>query len=316
MNSVKDALTMRQAANELLAADNILILCHKNPDGDAWGSAFALYAALKSLGKRVAVGGLDFLPALYSYLGDYCRQTAEEFTPEYIVSVDCSNEERLIATPPAQVDLCIDHHPSNTFYAKKTLVQPERAACCEIIYALLQPLGVKPDKYIGSAIYTGIATDTGCFKFMNTTAETHRIAAELFELGVKAGELNTLLFDHKTRARLALEKEAMNSLAFFSGGKIAIITISLLAAEGCGALETDFDGLTSISRSIEGVEFGITLREMKDYYKCSVRTGPLNACAVAESFGGGGHIRAAGFESKLPLSELIEKIVDECGKQL
>lgn len=301
----------------LAGADNILILYHQHPDGDAWGSAFALFAALKKMGRRVRVGrGNDIIPQLYSYMGDYCVAAEDDVSsPAFVVSVDCGNAERLSEGVMA-VDLSIDHHGSNTMYAKSTLLDQASASCCEIVYKVIKKLGVSVDPYIADCLYTGISTDTGCFKFSNTTSSTHRAAAALIDCGANIKGINVAMFDTKTRARISLEGEVTNGMRFFENGKIAVALISLKAFERSGAIETDAEGIASLSRAIEGVEFGITLREKPGYYKCSVRTTNTNACAVASHFGGGGHIRASGFESTVPLEKLIDEIVSECKKQL
>lgn len=309
-------ISVNKAALALAAADNILVLCHKNPDGDAWGSTFALFAALVKLGKRVKVGGLSGLPPLYNYMGDFCRANTADIKPEFVVSVDCSNYERLIEMPDGGVDLAIDHHPTNTRFAKQSVVDGGSAACCELIYRIILKLNVEIDKNIANCLYTGLSTDTGCFRYKNTTPFTLRLAARLIEAGADAGDLNVLLFDTKTRARIEIERGVMNSLKYFSGGRIAVATITRELYESSGATETDLDGMTALPRSVEGVEFGITIKEQDGYYKGSVRTNDKSASDVAGFFGGGGHYRAAGFESRLPYEELVKQVVAECEKQL
>lgn len=309
-------VSLKQAVFALERADNILILCHKNPDGDAWGSAFALYAALIKIGKRARVGGLSGLPPLYNYMGDFCRSHDGDFAEQFVVSVDCSNYERLIEMPAEPVDLAFDHHPTNTRFARMSLVEGDSAACCELIYRVISKLNVEIDKYIANCLYTGLSTDTGCFRYKNTTPYTLRLAARLIDAGADAGELNVRLFDTKTRARIELERGVMNSLRFFCGERVAVATISKELYLSSGAMETDLDGMTALPRSVEGVEFGITLKEQDGYYKGSVRTNDKSAADVAAHFGGGGHLRAAGFESRLPYDQIIAEAVAECEKQL
>lgn len=310
-------ITPVQAAEMLLAQDEILILCHKNPDGDSWGSALALFGMLKCVGKPAAVSGIGDIPAQYSYLRALSDNASQSLGHPFVVSVDCSTKERLIGGYSEEVDLSIDHHPSNTGYARFTLLDSDAASCCEIVLELCEPLGAVPNSHIANALYTGVVTDTGGFRHSGTTANTHRAAAKLIEWGADTARLNGIFFGSKTMARLNLEREALNRLSFYLGGRVAVVTVPLSVSKECGAADSDFDGLSDIAKSAEGVEFGILLRELEGAVKVSIRSREKDANALAAVFGGGGHIRAAGFETdKVTLKQLTDSLLAECEKQL
>ena len=294
-----EQLNVQQMAERLCAADNILVLCHKNPDGDTIGSAAALYWALKGLGKTVAVLCADPIPSRYDYMdiGLYTGQ----FTPGYTVAVDVAGIQLFgdsIAEYTRRIDMCIDHHPSNSGYADCMLLDGDAAATAEIIYELLTAIGTEITPTIADCLYTGLSTDTGCFKFSSTKASTHITAAKLMEAGAHVEELNTLLFDTKSRERMEAERIARNHLEYYLDGRCALIYLTRDEIEQTGVDPADLEELTSLPISIEGVKVGLTLRQQPGgSYRISVRTAKgVDACAIARRLGGGGHNRAAGCE--------------------
>ena len=288
----------RQAAEMLLAADDILLLAHQYPDGDTLGSNFALCQALQTLGKRVRVECGDPIPEKYDYMTEAVKM--ETFTPRFICALDVADSKllgpRLQAEYGAQVDLCIDHHGTNTGYAAATCVDEDCAACAMVILRVIRHLGVHLTPAIATCIYTGIATDSGCFKYSNAGALAHRMAADCIDLGIPYEMINRVNFDMKSRARIELERMALDGMEFLHEGRVAIMTITNEMVEKSGANENDMEGLPPIPRQIEGVWVGITLRQKEDgNYKISVRTGThADAAAICALLGGGGHHRAAG----------------------
>lgn len=288
-----------EAARLLLKADDILILTHKNPDGDTLGSGFALCAALRGLNKRAHVVNADRISARYSYMSDEHDAGELDFEPRFIVAVDTAAVGLMgeLSSFADKVDLCIDHHGTNEGYAETLWCDPEAASCGEMVYELLCELGVGITPYIANCLYTGVSTDTGCFRYANTTAKSHRVAAALFESGCDFTELNRLLFETKTRERAKLEQLAMAGIEYALEGRLAFITVTLDMLERSGCSASDVEGITAMARTIEGVEAGVTLREQQNgSWKVSVRTVTLDAASLCENFGGGGHKRAAGFE--------------------
>ena len=265
-----EQLNVQQMAQRLMTADNILILCHKNPDGDTIGCGSALYCALKMLDKEAAVLCSDVIPTRYAFTNAHMFKG--EFEPKTVVAVDVASvqlfgENNGMTQFSRHVDLCIDHHAGNSGYADFTLLNGSAAAAAELLYEVICAMGVAITPHIADCLYTGLATDTGCFRFSSTTANTHLVAAKLIEAGCHVEELNTLLFDTKPRERMEADP-------------------------------ADLEELTSLPVSIEGVKVGLTLRQQPGgSYRISVRTAKgVDACAIARRLGGGGHSRAAGCE--------------------
>lgn len=319
------AVSPREAAALLLANDDILIITHKNPDGDTLGSGFALYAALAQKGKRAAVVCSGELPKKYArllagYIADEAASAAILKSPGYVVTVDTASTS-LIGLEYLELgknaDLCIDHHATNSRYAKNTLVDAKKASCSEIILAVLDEMGAELTEYIAECIYTGISTDTGCFKFRNTTAGCHRDAARMIERGIDMAEINRIMFEQKSRARIELERRALAEMQFYLGDQVAVITITQDMIGRAGATDSDIEGLTSLPRSIEGVEVGVTMRETKtERCKVSVRTLHIDAAKICERFGGGGHFGAAGFECTGEFANIKHLLLQEIETQL
>ena len=291
-------ITEQQAADCLRHAEDILLLAHQYPDGDTLGSNYALCLALRQMGKRVRVLCGDLIPEKYDYM--LADVEMPDFEPQYICAVDVADPRLLGPEVEAQygnrVDLCIDHHSTNVGYARRSCVDGHAAAAAMVVWRIIHLLGVTPTPAIATCIYTGIATDTGCFKYANTDAEAHRIAAQCMGLGIPAEMINRVNFDMKSRARIELERMALEGMEFLHGGRVAIMTITNEMMQKSGATENDMEGLPPIPRQIEGVWVGITLRQKADgNYKVSVRTGThADAAAICVLLGGGGHNRAAG----------------------
>ena len=285
-------LTKTEAAEKLLALEDVLILCHRNPDGDTLGSGFALARALLNKGRRARVFCHDAVPEKFAYM----VPEMPDFEPKTVISVDVADFALFGERTEAQiarygpVALAIDHHPSHRPFAEELYLEGDSASCCEIIWGLLKERKDEwqLDAAIASCLYTGVATDTGCFKFSNTSPRTHRTAAELMELGADYVSINKVMFDTKTFEDLKLERLALDRLWMSADGK------------------------TALPRKIEGVEVGITLKQRgESEFKVSVRTGETTSASdICAHFGGGGHARAAGcqFEGLSP-EEIREKMV-------
>ncbi len=306
-------IDLKRAAAVLTEMDNILIIAHHYPDGDTLGSGFALCRGLRKMGKKANLACSHEIPHKYDYM--WRDLPALDFTPENIVAVDTADTQLFgerLEKYADMVRLCIDHHGSNILYAEETLLDVTAAATAEVIFALLKEMGIEVDKDIADCLYTGIATDTGCFKYSNTTAKTHLIAAELIGLGADKDIINRLMFETKSRARIEIERHALNNMEFFLNGRCAVMFISLEMIEKSGADEGDLEGLSPLPREIEGVVVGITIREKGDnQYKISVRTGPeVNAAEVCRLFGGGGHPRASGCCLEGPFDEVKNALIE------
>lgn len=306
-------IEFEQAVNELKNADDILILCHRNPDGDTLGSGFALLRALKAIGKRAKLSCDDKIPEKFSYL--YSNISEDDFEEKFIVSVDVA-ERKLLGENYNEkygdrVNLALDHHGTSRLFAAMTYCEPESASACEILFAVIKALGAEIKSDIASCLYTGISTDTGCFRYSNVTPRTHRIAAELIECGADHSRINTLMFETKSMNNIMLERMCLENLENYAEGKVAVITVTKDILCKCGTDKSALDAIKPITRQIEGVEIGLTVKE-EDNGKTgvSVRTSEkYDASLICAHFGGGGHARAAGCEMKCSPEEAKDRVV-------
>ena len=317
-------IDLPSAANMLCSANNIVILAHSKPDGDTLGSAFAILFALERLGKTARVECADEMPEKYRFI---CPGYAPEaFEAGFVCAVDIA-EPRLLGTLADtykdRVDLCVDHHKTNSFYAAHTLLDISAAAAGEVALRLIDELGVKLDGRIANALFTAVTSDTGGFRFSNTTAQTHRAASRLIECGAAHTDINRLIFETKTRARLILDRLMLDSIKFEFGGLCAVMQIPLDVKEKCGIIEDDLDGITNLPRTVEGVLAGVTIRETvnettgKTGCRVSVRTNnPVDAAAVCGALGGGGHQNAAGVMINETPGRARMKILEQIRREL
>lgn len=293
MNKATD-ITLQQAAEFLLQNDSFLILSHANPDGDTQGCAYGLCGALRKIGKKVKLACADPLSERFSYMKEGMEE--QRFEEKIVISVDVADKLLLGDLQEKygnKVDLAIDHHLSHRPFAKKTYVDDKAAAACEIIYDLIKLLGEDViDKNIARCLYTGIATDTGCFKFGNTTEQTHIKAGALMKYGFDAAALNYLLFDMKTKARIELERYVFEHIEFFAEDKGAIIALTKEILDSVDI--EDVNGISALPKQIQGVEVGVLLKEKPEGWKASLRSNNINVQEICGLFGGGGHLRAAG----------------------
>ena len=294
-----NGITVQQAAENLLNADNILLLCHKNPDGDTLGSAGALMFALKKLGKMCAVDCNDAIPPKYDFLK--IESFDGQFIPDYIVAVDVADTRLLgdkLSGYAEEIDLCIDHHPSNTGYAKAVCCDGALPAAAQLMLKVVQAMNVELDEDIANCLYTGLMTDTGCFKYSATSAETHIAAAQLLQAGAWHDFIANRFFMSKSRKTIALEKHALNTLEYYFDDRCAVVELPMDVLSAVGAQPGDVDGIAAMPRTIEGVDVGITIRQISEnMFKVSVRTNEnANANEIAAGLGGGGHTKAAGCE--------------------
>ena len=296
---INNGITVQQAAEYLINADNILLLSHKNPDGDTVGSAGGLMFALKKMGKTCAVACNDEIPQKYDFLNlDIFKG---QFIPDCIVAVDVADTKLLgdkMAEYADSIDLCIDHHPSNTGYAKMVCCDGALPAAAQLVLQVVQAMGVELDESIANCLYTGLMTDTGCFKYSATTAQTHIAAAELLKAGAWHDFIANRFFMSKSRRTIALEKYALNTLEYYFDDRCAVIELSSEILRETSAQQGDFEGISAMPRTIEGVDVGITIRQVSEsLFKVSVRTNEnANANEIAAGLGGGGHTKAAGCE--------------------
>ncbi len=288
-------ISKSEASSVLLNADNILILAHDDPDGDAVGSASALCKALNSLGKTAFID-LD-APAKSDVFMTEGLKAPESFKPSFIIAVDTADAKILYKRDKyPKIDLSIDHHASNVLYADKTCLDEKAAAASEVVYDILKIMGVEITKDIAERLYIGLSTDTGCFRYGNTTSKALRDAADLCDLGAEIAKINKIQFETKSKEYALIERMAISSMEMFFDGKCAMITITYDMFKESGAALSETKLLSSLPRQIEGVLVGVTLKERdRGVFSVSIRTNePVNASFIAKSLGGGGHRMAAG----------------------
>ncbi len=307
-------ITLKETAKFLKKNNNYCVLCHASPDGDTLGAAAALVIALKKMGKNAFIVCPDEIPEKYSYF--LSKDFLNKCEYSTAVAVDVADMQLLGSLAEefnGKIDLCIDHHISNTKYAKMLYLDSNASATCESIYELLKLMKIELDEEIASALYTGISTDTGSFKYSNVTAKTHKIAAELYGYNINACKISKLMFDTKSKCVVALEKAAMNSAEFYFGDRCFVMAVTQDMLNETGCKDNELEGLAAITRSIEGVLVGVTIKQKEsDTYKVSLRTETgIDASQICATLGGGGHKAAAGCTLRGSLSEVKEQLLKQ-----
>ena len=311
-------MNYKQCAKTLLGHENILILTHKNPDGDTVASAAALCSALRRGGRTACLYrnpqiGEKLLP----YARDFFAPAGYKY--KYVVAVDIATEGLLPQEYEGPVNFCIDHHPTNSHYAGAELVRPEKSSCAEVVMELILNINNEITRDEATLLYIGLSTDTGCFQYSNTNSSSMRAAAELLRLGADNAGVNLTFFRKVSRARLMLESFIYAGMDYYRDGKISVATVSLDMMEKAGATEDDCDDLAGLAGRAEGSVVSITIREQADgNCKISVRSNPeVSSSDICAVFGGGGHAMAAGctiMGTPKMAKELLLQVIDEVWK--
>lgn len=288
-------MTFKDCAELLKKNDNFLLLTHKNPDGDTVGSAAALCLALRRVGKTAYVMPN---PGLSDKLGEYVSPlfAPAEFTPGFIIAVDIAAEGLLTPGFEGAVQLCVDHHPSNSRYAEALLLCDDRSSCGEIVLELIKALRGSITRREATLLYMALSTDNGCFKYANTNAASFRAAAELLRLGADNADINMRFFRKASPARLKLEGFLYSTLSYYRDGQIAVAMLTRDMLASSGVCEDDLDDIASLAGRAEGCELSVTIREEENATcRISLRsTDKVNSSDICAVFGGGGHALAAG----------------------
>jgi phosphoesterase RecJ-like protein len=317
---------IKDIKEEILLSKRIGLSFHTSPDGDAIGSALGLLNALRYLGKDSYIISRDVIPDNLSYLplaNDIDGSTVEpKANTDLVIILDCGNVERISAdlTNYNGKVINIDHHISNDKYGFINYIDVTAAATCEIIYLLVKELGFylkneidnqKSHVEIGSAIYTGIVTDTGSFRHSNVTKRTHNIVAELIEFGINSSKIHSNLFDNKPFEKVKLMGQVLSDIKLVLNNKVAVLEIEKKTLEEFNLLNTDTSDVLSVGLGIKGVEVCLLLKEVDDGVKASLRSkNDIDVRKVAEVYGGGGHIKAAGVKQKnVSISEARENLL-------
>ncbi len=308
---------IKKIAQALINAEQpMIILPHVSPDGDTIGSSVALYLALQQLSKEVYIVLDDKLPSDFGYIASDIVLTSEQFKIQKIayktaICVDMSDVERLGERKPlinSVYLMNIDHHRTNTEFGDVQCVDASAAATGEIIFKILKELNVTVTAAMAEALYIAIITDTGNFKYSNTTATTLRIAAELLEIPFDRMRAINKIYHSIPRQKVALHANATEKTKFYNNGKIAVCTVSCADLLAYNALEEYTEGLVETIRDIDGVEVVIFLKERScQLVKVSMRSvSEPDVSVIAFEHKGGGHKNAAGFSLNLSFSEALD----------
>lgn len=311
-------MTVTQAAEFLRSHDKYLILTHTRPDGDTIGCAAGLCRALRDFGKEAYVLPNPEVTSLFSnYLeGLTC---SEAYQPDTVVCVDIAARTMFPVNAQhylSRVDLTIDHHPSQEFYASKTCLDASCAACGEIVYEIVKELG-PVSQAVATPLYVAVSTDCGCFAYGNTNARTHHVAAELIDCGIPVAALNKRHFRTKSWKRMQLEAAILGGMELHDEGTVAIAAITLEMMDSIGATQNDTEDIANLVGALEGVKASVTIRELAPgKNKISLRTDPnyLNASTTCALLGGGGHAAASGATVDADVEETKRVILDAIHK--
>jgi len=304
--------------------DNFYLISHMLPDGDSIGSLIGMGLGLMRAGKKIRMFTPGHIPRKYSFLkgSELVINTVQIDDPDITVIVlDSSDPDRLslfkdVVMRCKQI-VNIDHHVTNQRYGTLNYVDSNASATGEIVYGLLRDLGVELDESIAEALYVAISTDTGSFKYDNTTSHTHLVIAELLDYGLSPGAMSQKIFDERPLSFYILLKGALSSLELYENRSLAVMTISKDIRERSGATTDDLDGLVNYSRNIEGVELGILFYvESYNEVKVGFRSKQLDVSELAGKLNGGGHPRAAGCRMQGDFETVRTKVMEEAIKML
>lgn len=324
---------MNDVIRAIKASARVLVASHVNPDGDAVGSLLASGLALRSMGKDVFMYNESPIPAVYRFLDtvDTIGRTLDtDFKCDTAIILDCGTPERIgkvcnrLEGIPVVIN--IDHHLTNTGFGDLQLVDHQACATAEIVYRLISRLKVAIDTSIAAAIYTGILTDTGSFRFSNTNAAAFAICNEMVRLGVDPYMVARHVYGTYSLGRIKLLNLALDSIEIWCNGKLSIMTLTRDMMKKTGTQPEDADGLINYARRIEDVQVAALIHELdgsvasagngfKSRFHVSLRSdGDVDVSRIAAAFGGGGHESAAGFSIETNLADLKARLIELTGK--
>lgn len=303
----------------LLKSQRILIIIHIYPDGDCIGSSLALWLGLQSLGKDVMIVSEHAIPSSYDFLpgnGEIRLSSTVSGEFDMIVAVDVSEKGRMGSAvqlfEQGKTTINIDHHTTNENFAMINWIESNVAATGELIYRLLKTMNIKFTKEIAICLYTAISTDTGSFRFSNTTAEAFSIAAHLVAMGANPGEIGEYVFDTKPLNVLKLLGVLLGGLETSKCGKVAWMTLTAEMMDEFSVMSSDVEGFVNYARMIDGINVALLFREEGSFVKVSWRgRGNINVAALAAKFGGGGHAKAAGCTVEGNIEEVRQRVITE-----
>ena len=305
-------MELKECADFLRQRDNYIIVTHRRPDGDTLGSAAGLCHALRRIGKTAWLFPNPEITDTYRpYVEAYLAP--ENYSWDTAVAADVAEPGLFCGGFNGRIDLWLDHHPTRGVEREPGIVWSHKASCGELILELIETLCGDLTKEEADLLYMAVSTDTGCFVYDNTTAETHRAAARLLDAGADLPALNKPLFRFKSRARIVLEGMICSDLRTSRNDTVSVAVVTLDMMRRSGATEDDCDDLASLAGQVRGNKVAVTVRELSadpPKSKVSLRTdGSVDASKVCARFGGGGHKMASGCELPCPPEETVEKIL-------
>lgn len=310
-------MTIAEITTEILKAKSVLIFSHNRPDGDTVGSATALRLALLKKGISADIACNNDIPEKLRYIKStesYQKSVDKEKVYDAFIAVDCANEfmfpELYGKFSKGKVTFNIDHHVSNSRYAKFNYVE-DASATCELIFALIKEMGVEIDSEIATSLLTGIVTDTGAFHHSNATDRTLLIASELKKAGADLHFIMKKNFKDQPKERAVLYGKVISKMRFYEDDKIGVLIITRDDIVSSGALDSMTEGFIDYPMSVESVEVAFSLLETgKNRYKISLRSkGRVNVNEIASIYGGGGHVLASGAVLNGFMEDIIDKLV-------
>lgn len=308
-------MTLDNIKEEILNSQNIVILTHEVPDGDAIGSSLAMYMGLKQIGKDVDVV-IPKYSKTYTFLPSANEIKTEGRMENYdlAIALDCGDIKRLNGFANyfenAKSKVVIDHHGTNTMFGDLNYVNPDAPACAQILIVMFEYFGFEITKDIATCIITGIITDTGGFAYSGVTAETFEFAASLLKRGVNVSDVYKRVLQTTTKPCFELTRIALNRLEFLENGKISFTYITEEDMQKANAETGDHEGIVTIGRNIEGVEVSVFARQIDEGWRLSLRSNDyVNVSDVCIMFGGGGHPKAAGATLTGSINEVKDKIL-------
>lgn len=298
-------------------SQRIGISFHTSPDGDSLGSSLALLNILRAIGKDAYIICKESIPETFTFLpnSEEVNESLGIVKPntDCVIVLDCGNIERINGDLDLKCDeytvINIDHHKSNEMYGKFNYVNSDSAAVGEIIYEIMISLGVSLSIDIAKCIYTSLLTDTGSFRHSSTTSNTHKIAGRLVSTGMDFSEIHRIIFENKNYKRVKLYGKVINDLELSQDEKIAFLYAKRSYFEELAIENDDTSDLICFGTKIDSAEVAILFKEKDGELKVSLRSKNIvDVREIAESYGGGGHIRAAGFTSKKSSEELKKEL--------
>lgn len=305
--------------------DNFVIIPHRNPDGDCLGSACGLLLALRSIGKSAYISLPEEPSSRLEFLWDEDYRTPQNFKCDVCIAVDVAATYMMgdlyeSIFEKASKTACIDHHGTNDGYAQVNAVVPEAAAAGEVVFDLVKNyLGATMTKDICTCLYSAISSDTGCFRYSNTTADTHSIASYLLSCGIDAASIARALFETKSLSSIKIYGDIVDTMEFFCDGRVCVASVDQAMLDKYNMTFAMIDEYSALPRNIEGVEVGVFLKvKGENEIKASLRSNSyVDVSQIASLFGGGGHIRAAGLtindtlkNAKASIIGAIQKVID------